>query len=388
MDGAQPAARQVHREARPGQAGDDDVVHARAGDGPRREPAYGAGREGERPQRRVGALRVAAELVLGRGAVDPHEPQHRVGLVAGQHHVDEGDPVARDVVAAAHVHGHHRLERSGLVAAAQQEGAQRARADREHGVVDRRAPAPAHDPQVVDRARGRDERAVGRRDAGQRAHRRPRDRGAGDRAAHPQRRARAQREPDGERDQRGALPRAVRGRAGEARATGACAAAPRAAAAGLASSPRPPASGRAARRPARARPRRRPCSGGPCRRCPRGRPRAPARSTCPTAGDRAAAARRAPPRPPGRACRRGPRGCARAGRSRDRPPTRARAGRAGPRRAAGASAGRARAAWRCASRAGRSPAAVLLPAGRSTRPSRRACARWAARRRGTTRRAG
>ena len=43
------------------------------------------GAQGDRLQRRVRALGVAAELVLGRRPVDLHEPQHRVGLVAGQH---------------------------------------------------------------------------------------------------------------------------------------------------------------------------------------------------------------------------------------------------------------------------------------------------------------
>ena len=261
--------------------------------------------------------------------VDLHEPQHRVGLVAGQLEVDEGDAVAGDVLAAAHVDGHHGLERSRVVAAAEQEVAQRAGADREHGIVDARAPPPAHGAQVVDRARGGHERAVGRGGAGHGALRRPRDRGTRDRAAHPQRRARVPRQPERERGERRALACAVRGGAREARARRGRAAAAGAAAGSRRRRPRPRASGRAARRRARARRRRRPCSGAPCRRCPRARHRAPGRSTCPTAGVRAAAGPRARPRPPARACRRAPSWMWSPGRSPGRPPRPARAGRAG-----------------------------------------------------------
>ena len=133
------------------------------------------------------------------------------------------------------------------------------------------------------------EHAVGRRGTRQRRSPAPAgSRRARSRAAHPQRRARVQREPE-----RGAPASAVpsRTRSAAARARRALARVCGSGAGGggfRRRRPRPRASGRAARPRARARPRRRPCSGAPCRRCPRARRRAPGRSTCPTAGVRAA----------------------------------------------------------------------------------------------------
>ena len=71
-------------------------------------------------EREVGSLGLAVALARARRRVHVLEPLERVGLVAGELGEHERDAVAEvPVLAAAHVHGNHRLERHRLLAAAE-----------------------------------------------------------------------------------------------------------------------------------------------------------------------------------------------------------------------------------------------------------------------------
>ena len=151
VDLAQPAAAQVARHGRAGDAGHGEVEQPRMGERVGERVLERRRRAGEDAEGGVEVLGLAVAPALRGRAVHGVEPRDRVGLVARQLDEHERDPVAGPgrVLARAHVGRDHRLQRLRSVPAALREAPEPAGARGQQDVVRRDAEAPSDRADLV-----------------------------------------------------------------------------------------------------------------------------------------------------------------------------------------------------------------------------------------------